>query len=106
MLKQSKKTKFTRGKQVWTENHESIVKQLFVDGIVNPADIRKTSIKWIFTDPKYPLFHHFADKDKWSILQRHLKRLSTVYISEKAAAGERVSPSSKSKFFICITWTA
>ena len=95
MSKQAKKTKFGRGKQIWSDEHEALLRQLLVNGVINPKDIKKSSISWIFEDPKYPIYHNFSDKEKWPIFQRNLKRLSTVYLSEIAASGDRVSPSSK-----------
>ena len=105
MLKANKKTKFVHGKKIWTADHDALVKQLFVDGVINPGDIRKSSVSWIFTDPKYPIFANFNEKDKWIVLQRNLKRLSTVFVSEQAAAGGRlVVFSSKSKFISCFLY--
>ena len=100
MLKQNtqnKKAKFVRGNQSWTDEIERLVKQLIVNGVIDPTDIRKKSVAWLFTDPAYPLPQAFdiSDQDKWRVFQRHLKRLSTVYISEKEAGGLRVSPASE-----------
>ena len=41
MSKQVKKTRFVLGNQIWSKDHENLVKQLLIDGVIDPKDIRK-----------------------------------------------------------------
>ena len=89
----SKKPKINRGGQVWSPEHEQVVKQLFVDQRLDPNNIRKEQVQWIFSDASLPLLSLFdqSDSNKWRIFQRNLKRLATVYLSEQQAGGQRES---------------
>ena len=88
---------YNRSYQQWTDDHSLLIRNLFDTQVLDPEKIHKSQISWITEDPKYPQLHPFHPNDerKWRILQRKVKKIATLYLTEAQASGKRVSPASK-----------
>ena len=63
----------TRGKKCWSDEREQLVKQLFLNGIIDPNNIHKSQVAWITEDPNYPLLHLFKPSKILKIKAKELK---------------------------------